>query len=60
MLQMHAVNKQKGLFCVEDPKYEQNKILNIVWVDYNETFLRPLLEQASTFWKPSIFPLLIN
>lgn len=60
MLQMMAVNKKKGLFCVADPKFEENKILNLIWVAYNENFLSSLMKEATTFWKINIFPLIMN
>ncbi|KAL0839251.1 hypothetical protein ABMA28_016013 [Loxostege sticticalis] len=55
MLQMHATKKQKGLFCIADPKFEQNKKVNKIWVQYDEKYTLKLIEEAEKFWKQFIF-----
>ncbi|XP_048484644.1 uncharacterized protein LOC125490211 [Plutella xylostella] len=34
MLQMHATQRIKGLFCVADPNYEHNKKIIKIWVSF--------------------------
>lgn len=60
MLQMLLWKKNKGFFCIADPKFEENKVVTIVPVQYDETFLMPLIEAASEFWKNFIFKKLIH
>ncbi|KAL0803217.1 hypothetical protein ABMA28_017318 [Loxostege sticticalis] len=55
MLQMHATKKQKGLFCIADPKFEQNKKVYKIWVQYDEKYTLKLIEEAEKFWKQFIF-----
>lgn len=59
-LQMFASGTKKGLFCVADPKFEENKKVNLLWVDYNEKYMVAVLKNASNFWKNYIFDKLIK
>lgn len=60
MLQMLAWKKKKGFFCVADPKFEKNKVVTIVAVDYDEDFLMPILEKAIVYWEKIVFNKLIK
>ena len=60
MLQMKATNNRRGLFCIADPKFEENKLLHTVWVDYDECFLQQIMDKATHFWKMYIFPVLMR
>lgn len=55
MFQMLAAKKSKGLFCVADPNFETNKLVEQVWVDLDESFINPIMEKASKFWINNIY-----
>ncbi|XP_043478494.1 uncharacterized protein LOC122513004 [Leptopilina heterotoma] len=59
-LQMLAAEKKKGLFCVADPKFENNKNFQFVWVKYDENFTNKIIKNSVDFWKQNIFPALLN
>lgn len=51
--------QKKGLFCVADPNFENNKKITTVWLTYDEQFLS-IIEKAIEFWKHNIFPRLLK
>ncbi|XP_058789699.1 uncharacterized protein LOC131663353 [Phymastichus coffea] len=57
--QMLCANKRKGLFCVADPLFEQNKKVTTVWLTYDDKFTGTI-EKATEFWKKYIFPRLMT
>lgn len=57
---MLAAEKKKGLFCVADPNFENNKQFKFVWVEYDEKFTYDIIEKAMNFWKQHIFPVLLK
>lgn len=59
-LQMLAAKKSKGLFCVADPDFENNKKVCIKCIDFDEKFIYTYIEKAGSFWNENIFPLLRN
>lgn len=59
-LQMLAAEKKKGLFCVADPNFENNKQFTFVWIEYDEKFTYNMIEKAVNFWKEHIFPVLLK
>ena len=60
MLQMYAMNKKKGLFCIADPEFEKNKSVEMFWIDWDEKFFFQLLFSASLFWKECNFERLLK
>ncbi|KAJ8667608.1 hypothetical protein QAD02_009271 [Eretmocerus hayati] len=58
MLQMFVARKRKGLFCVAHWDFETNHKISLLWVDFDQDFLMPLIERSSIFWKKNIYPLL--
>nr|XP_049698250.1 uncharacterized protein LOC126055020 [Helicoverpa armigera]XP_049703640.1 uncharacterized protein LOC126056088 [Helicoverpa armigera] len=60
MCQMMACKKNKGLFCVADPLFETTKNIHVVWVDYDEVYIRDIIKKAEVFWSTFIFPKLLE
>lgn len=60
MCQMMACKKNKGLFCVADHLFETTKNIHVVWVDYDEAYLRNIIKQAEIFWGTFIFPKILE
>lgn len=60
MLQMLASDRKRGLFCVADPNFEKNKNFTSVWLDFDDSFITPLLVKATLFWRENIFYHLIK
>lgn len=57
---MMACKKNKGLFCVADPLFETTKNIHVVWVDYDEVYIRDIIKKAEVFWSTFIFPKLLE
>lgn len=55
-LQMLLTGRKKGYFCVASPKFESNKYVKIVEVDFDEQYCNTLIEAATKFWMEHIFP----
>ena len=53
-------NVRKGLFCVAKHNFEETGELITIWVDYNEGFLKNMIEKALQFWKINIYPKLLE
>ncbi|KAK4882331.1 hypothetical protein RN001_005650 [Aquatica leii] len=54
-LQMLCTNKQKGLFCVADPNFDQNNLITILTVDYDENYMHNLIVRSLNNWKNFVF-----
>lgn len=59
-LQMFAANRKKGLFCVADPMFEDNRKVTIVSVNFDEDYTMELIESAMKFWTSNIYPVLFE
>ncbi|KAF9406034.1 hypothetical protein HW555_013452, partial [Spodoptera exigua] len=51
---------KKSNYCIADNKFESNKKVNIIDVDFNEEYINTLLNQLLLFWKTNIYPLLFK
>ncbi|KAL7289367.1 hypothetical protein TKK_0016570 [Trichogramma kaykai] len=60
MLQMKATNKNKGVFCVADSKFEENKVIHQYWINYDAQYTNNLIVKAKDFWEKNIYPLLVQ
>lgn len=54
-LQMLARNVKRGLFCVAKPDFEHSKQLTVINVNYDDEFLKTVLDNALEFWKTNVF-----
>lgn len=59
-LQMFFYKKNKALFCVAHPDYEQTKDVTTVFVNYDQEYCDDILSKCAEFWRKFIFPVLIN
>lgn len=59
-LQMVLCKKQKGLFCVADPNFEENNKVNIFEVYLDRICIDFVIKNALLFWKKAIFPKLVK
>jgi len=59
-LQMLAAKEKKGIFCVVDPNFENNKQFKFIRIEHDETFTYDIIEKAMNFWKQHIFPILLK
>lgn len=57
-LQMLLCGKNKGLFCVASPKFEDDKKVEILEIHLNEERVMEIMDQANIFWNNAIYPLL--
>lgn len=57
-MQMFLTGFKKGIFCVADADYSTNKKVEIINVDFDEDYIRDLLEYLVKFWKANVYPLL--
>jgi YqaJ-like viral recombinase domain len=55
-LQMKLCKKQKGIFCIASPSFEEDQQLECYPVDLDETFLLELMTKAEKFWVDNIYP----
>lgn len=55
-LQMLCAGKKRGIFCVANPDYEQTKNIQIFYENYDEMFIKQLLEESLKNWEIFIFP----
>lgn len=54
-LQMLATKTKRGLFCVADPNFENNKKINLIWENFDQDFILKLINKSMTFWKENVF-----
>ncbi|CAH0385762.1 unnamed protein product [Bemisia tabaci] len=59
-LQMLMCGKKKGLFCVADPDFENNKKVTVLEVAFDEAYIVEIMQDAKKFWKTHIFPHLME
>lgn len=59
-LQMLATNVVKGYFCVAHPNFETTSECTIQEVYYNAEFTENIIENALSFWKTYVFPILYD
>lgn len=57
-LQMHITKRKKALLGVADWNFERNKKVVKVWIDYDEDYVKELIDEANTFWIQAVYPLL--
>ena len=57
---MFLFEKKKCLFCVADPDFINNSKFQITWVDYDENYVKNLMNAAEIFWRENIFMNLFN
>lgn len=57
-IQMFFANKQKGLFCVASPHFENNSVVSIYDVNFDIEACNDLFHASEMFWKNVIFSLL--
>lgn len=59
-LQMLAAKKLMGLFCVADPDFEKNGVVDKLEISFNEKLVLGLMSEAKKFWESCIMPRLIK
>ena len=59
-LQMFMQNVKKGYFCMAKHDFEISQNIIVIIINYDEQFVMELINNAMTFWKQNIFPLLLN
>jgi len=59
-LQMFMQNVKKGYFCMAKHDFETAQNIIVIIVYYDEQFVMKIINNAMTFWKQNIFPLLLN
>lgn len=57
-LQMHITKRKKALLGVADLNFERNKKVVKVWIDYDEDYVKELIDDANAFWVQAVYPLL--
>ncbi|KAJ8916440.1 hypothetical protein NQ315_014653 [Exocentrus adspersus] len=58
--QMFFTNKQKGLFCMASPHFEEDNKVDITEVQFDKNQTREIVDLAMEFWKTNIFPILMK
>lgn len=59
-LNMFFLNKEKGLFCVASPTFEQDNKVSIYEISLNRDEIKDIIELAISFWESNIFTELIK
>ncbi|KAG4079678.1 hypothetical protein HA402_009064 [Bradysia odoriphaga] len=55
-LQMHLTKIKKTKFCVADPEFEANKKVEIVDIDYDETYVvKEVIEPCTKYWMENVY-----
>lgn len=54
-MQMYFSDKRKSIFCIAHPDFEITKDVKIVYVDYDETYCKDLIEMCIEFWSKAIY-----
>nr|CAI5830020.1 unnamed protein product [Callosobruchus analis] len=52
--------KNKGLFCIASPNFEQDKKVDIYEAMLNKSELKEIMEMALNCWEYNIFPELLK
>lgn len=55
---MLFANKNKGLFCVASPSFEENQEVQIFEVELEKEQIIEIMNMAEVFWKKAIYPVL--
>lgn len=55
-MQMFFANKQKGIFCIALPTFENDNAVEMIDVDFQEEKLQDILTMCEDFWKNAIYP----
>lgn len=55
-LHMLLTGTKTGYFCVASSKFESNKEVKIVEVNFDERYYNSLMKAATYFWIEHIFP----
>ncbi|XP_063696094.1 uncharacterized protein LOC134827403 [Culicoides brevitarsis] len=59
-LQMHITQRKKALLGVADLNFERNKKVTKVWIEYDEDYVKELIDDANSFWTEAVFPKLLK
>lgn len=59
-MQCFFSNKDKGLFCVASPDFENDKVVNIFEISLNKEEIENIIDLALTYWRDNVFNCLIN
>ncbi|XP_039311283.1 uncharacterized protein LOC120359056 [Solenopsis invicta] len=59
-LQMFMQNVKIGYFCMAKHDFETSQSIIVICVNYDEQFVMEIINNAMTFWKQNVFPLLLN
>lgn len=59
-LQMLCAGKKKGLFCVASEDFERTKNVQILEVEYDENFIKNLIDKAKVNYKNFVYPKLLQ
>jgi len=51
---------KEGYFYMAKHDFETSQEIIVTCVQYNETFIKEIIQNAITFWKKKIFPLLLS
>lgn len=57
-LQMFMCDKNKGLFCVAHPDFENSRKVKIIEVFQDQSFLDNVMKNAQKFWCDNVYPFL--
>ncbi|XP_047024927.1 uncharacterized protein LOC124633669 [Helicoverpa zea] len=58
-IQMYLADLKKCIFCVADPKFSENKKIEMLYVDYDEKIVVNIIEtNLVPFWQNNVYPLL--
>lgn len=57
-MQMFCAKVDESIFCVANSNFENSNNVSIIKVQYDENFVRELLDSVLTFWKTNIYPIL--
>lgn len=60
MLQMLAANMKNGVFCIADPRFEKINKIQLLTIDYEETFTFETIRKAVKLWNTNILPTLMK
>lgn len=53
-------NVKQGYFCMAKHDFETSQNIIMICVEYDEQFVIEIINNAMTFWKKNVFPLLFN
>ncbi|XP_050077779.1 uncharacterized protein LOC126564728 [Anopheles maculipalpis] len=59
-LQMHITHRRKALLAVAALDFEKTKHIAKVWIEYDEQYVKDIMEHAFEFWRKAIFTALLR